>query len=303
MASKKEIPGLNIALLDILTGALGAVIILFVTVPKGVKDTPATEKARGPSAEEMAKESKESLSKKIQIREEVIKKLSQKIQNLEMESRNKESISEAKIRELQDKMKYMSAEIEQNNYQGKGLPVDVGFDFKGRNIVFIIDVSGSMNREDRIGQVKAGLKMLITSMPKDYNLDVVAFPNHPSAYRPLWGGLKALDEFNKDHIYRYLLNLRAVGFTPTAQVLNYAFDTYPNATDFVLLSDGAPTKGNSKIPDNISEILINVKQRNKKNIRISTIGVGSSFLDRKDSSAYVFLQELARDHGGFFVGF
>lgn len=34
MSKRKEVQGLNIALLDILTGALGAVIILYVAVPK-----------------------------------------------------------------------------------------------------------------------------------------------------------------------------------------------------------------------------------------------------------------------------
>lgn len=297
MAKRKEIPGLNIALLDILTGALGAVIILFVTVPKAVEKVPPIEKSRGP--ESVTEIDVEDLFDKIKAREEVIKKL--KIKVSETKAQAKKEI-DAKEKELRELKKTVSAQ-EKPSYRGEGLPVDVGFDFKGKKIVFIIDVSGSMNREDRIGQVKAGLKMLITSMPADYKLDVLAYPAFSRPYRPLWGGLKELDEFNKSGIYEYLLRLRAVGFTPTALALDYAFETYPDASDFVLLSDGAPTKGNTKERDNISEILLSVKNKNKKHIRINTIGVGSAFLRKKDSPAYVFLKELARDHGGFFVGF
>ncbi len=298
MSKRKEIPGLNIALLDILTGALGAVIILFVTVPKATENAPPVEKSRGPESVKTEIDP-EDLFDKIKAREEVIKKLKIKVTEIQSESQKKIESRDAEIRSLKAKM----AGESKPSYRGEGLPVDVGFDFKGKKIVFIIDVSGSMNREDRIGQVKAGLKMLITSMPADYKLDVLAYPAYSRPYRPLWGGMKELDEFNKIGVYEYLLGLRAVGYTPTAMALKYAFDTYPEATDFVLLSDGAPTKGNTKEADNISEILLAVKHKNKNHIRINTIGVGSAFLKKKDSPAYVFLQELARDHGGFFVGF
>ena len=300
MRKRKEIPGLNIALLDILTGALGAVIILFVTIPKATVKAPPVEKSRGPVSIEQEDVSK--LYDKIKSREEVVKKLQLKIAEIQNKSLQKEKEQSEKIAKLNEELK-KGAGKNDPSYRGEGLPVDVGFDFKGKKIVFIIDVSGSMNRENRIGQVKAGLKMLITSMPADYELDVVSFPNHPKPYKALWGSMRTLDEFNKNNIYNYLLNLSAIGFTPTAKALEYAFNQYPEATDFVLLSDGAPTKGNTKVADNISEILLNTQARNKREVRISSIGVGSSFLNNKDSSAYVFLKELARDHGGFFVGF
>ena len=77
MSKKKEIPGLNIALLDILTGALGAVIILFVTVPKALEKAPPVEKSRGPLS--ISVEEVDKLLEKISSREEVIKKLKVKI--------------------------------------------------------------------------------------------------------------------------------------------------------------------------------------------------------------------------------
>ncbi len=305
MSKKKEIPGLNIALLDILTWALGAVIILFVTIPKAIVNKEPVEKSRGPLS--VTQEDVSKLYDKITAREEVIIKLKAKIQTIEEEAKAQNDKQGAEIKELQAqvvKAQSILKKSEESDYRVEGIPMDVGFDFKGKKFFFFIDVSGSMNKEDRIGQVKAGLKMLITSMPVEYKLDVVSFPNHPTSfYSALYGEMRALDEYNKNRIYQYLLNLRAVGYTPTADVLKYAFKTYPDATDFVILSDGAPTIGNSRDPDNIANILLSVKNMNHNNIRISTIGVGSAFLNKKDSSAYVFLNELAKEHGGFFVGF
>jgi hypothetical protein len=161
-----------------------------------------------------------------------------------------------------------------------------------------------MYREDRIGQVKAGLKMLITSMPANYELDVLYFPGKNGGYYSrLWGGFKPLDELNKRKIYQFLLKLRPGGFTPTRKVVVDALRKYPDASDLVLLSDGAPTKGNTNRKADIAKILLEVTNKNQKNVRINTIGVGSSFLKNTGSRAHVFLQELARDHGGFFYGF
>lgn len=141
-------------------------------------------------------------------------------------------------------------------------------------------------------------------MPNDYKLDVIYFPGTNRKYfQSLWGSLKKVETSEKSDIYRFLLKLRARGYTPTRKVLTHVLKNYPEATDIVLLSDGAPTAGNSNKEADISRLLIDIDKLNNTKIRINTIGVGSSFLQQKDSKAYVFLRELARDHGGFFFGF
>lgn len=308
MSRRREVPGLNIALLDILTGALGAVIILYVAVPKG-----STKKFEVEAKATMTVQEKEitKLHAELKSNEQKVKDL-QKIV-LELEGKNKflqqrgddQKVELEGLRKLASQKSGPENAVKPNeNWRGKGLPVDVGFKFKGKNIVFIIDVSGSMHREDRIGQVKAGLKMLITSMPNDYKLDVIYFPGSSRKYfQTLWGSLKTVETNEKSEIYRFLLKLRARGYTPTRKVLTHVLKNYPEATDIVLLSDGAPTAGNSNKEADISKLLIDVNKMNNTKIRINTIGVGSSFLQQRDSKAYVFLRELARDHGGFFFGF
>lgn len=308
MSRRREIPGLNIALLDILTGALGAVIILYVAVPKG-----STKKFEVEAKATMTVQEKQitKLHAEVRSKDEKVKELQKIVLELEGKNKQLQQRGEDQEVELQGLRKLASlksgpesAEKPNENWRGQGLPVDVGFKFKGKNIVFIIDVSGSMHREDRIGQVKAGLKMLITSMPNDYKLDVLYFPGrNRSYYQSLWGKLETLESHNKSDIYRFLLKLQARGYTPTRKVLTHVLKNYSEATDIVLLSDGAPTAGNSNKEADISRLLMDISKLNKREIRINTIGVGSSFLREKDSKAYVFLRELARDHGGFFFGF
>ncbi|CAN0072099.1 unnamed protein product [Chrysoparadoxa australica] len=309
MSKRKEVAGLNIALLDILTGALGAVIILYVAVPKGSETK--REVASRATISVLEKE-KTDLHAEIRSKEQKIKDLQKIVMDVQAERdqlKTQGDIQQKEIESLKDKTSQLAPPGESDketkeDFRGKGLPVDVGFKFKGKKIVFIIDVSGSMYREDRIGQVKAGLKMLITSMPADYELDVLYFPGKGrNYYGQLWGNFKSLDSYNKTEVYRFLLKLRPGGFTPTRKVVLDALKNYEGASDIVLLSDGAPTHGNTNKNADISKILMEVANQNKNNVRINTIGVGSSFLKNTGSKAHVFLQELARDHGGFFYGF
>lgn len=309
MSKRKEVQGLNIALLDILTGALGAVIILYVAVPKG-QETKREVASRATIS--VLEKEKTDLHAEIRSKEQRIKDLQKIVLDVQAERdklKTQGDIQQKEIESLKEKTSQLAPPGESDkkvkeDYRGEGLPVDVGFKFKGKKIVFIIDVSGSMYREDRIGQVKAGLKMLITSMPSEYELDVIYFPGQDGDYYSrLWGRFKPLDEANKKNIYNFLLKLRPGGFTPTRKVVIDALRKYPDASDLVLLSDGAPTKGNTNRKADIAKILLEVTNKNQNNVRINTIGVGSSFLKNSGSRAHVFLQELARDHGGFFYGF
>lgn len=306
MNRRKEVSGLNIALLDILTGALGAVIILYVAVPKA-KISKAKDSSE--SKVKKLKSKANEIAEKLIKEEKKVLELKNSLISLELKSKEEKRENESLKRELAslkiEKEKKSKTQVEeQRSYKGTGLPVDVGFKFKGKKIIFIIDISGSMYREDRIGQVKAGLKMLITSMPNDYHLDVIHFPGKNNKFfTKLWGGLRPLSTYHKNEIYKFLLKLRPGGFTPTREVLLDALKSYEETTDIVLLSDGAPTKGNSNAKENISSLLLEINKMNKENIRINTIGVGSQFIKRKGYRADVFLRELAKEHGGFFYGF
>lgn len=291
MANRREINIFSISFLDLLSGALGAVIILFVAVPKAKQ----VEKLPEPPSQNVKIIAKNQ-SLKAEVDDLKLRMLDMQI-ILEKTIKKKEAVE----KELKSKDKKV---VKKAPPKAGTLDADVGFKFKGKNILFLIDVSGSMHLEDRMGQVKAGLKMLITSMPQEYKIDVIQFPGKNKAnYYSLWSFLQNLGENQKLEVYRFLSKLKPKGATPTRSALKYAMSRYPEVTDIVLLSDGAPTIGNSRGLDNIYEIIKEVKNNNARNIQINTIGVGSSFLSATSNPRYIFLKTLSEDHNGFFYGF
>lgn len=287
MARRREINAFSLSFLDIITGALGAVIILYVAVPKGKSTAKPLE----------------VIEASVRAKDAQLQKLQAEVEEL----RTVRSSAEAAIKENEA----LKAELAQLTPLVAPPPaeetsgVDVGFKFKGRNIVFIVDTSRSMLDEDRMGQVKAGLKMLLTSMPAQYNIEIVQFPNGSrSPYRALFGELKGLGPSTKHDAFDFIYGLKPDGATPTRDTLNYIFKQYMNMTDIVLLTDGEPSLHQSPVKDDIFDLLNHIQGLNKiLKVQINTIGVGQEVLHDKTGKPYQFLRLLAEQNGGFFVGF
>lgn len=275
MKKRREINAFSISFLDLLSGALGAVIILYVAIPK---NPPA-------NADMVEKSVVESYVQELKKADDQLKKMRREILELNAKILEKESKPQAPM-------------VSRENF-------DVGFKFKGRKILFIIDTSLSMKEEDRIGQVKAGLKMLLTALPPQYEVDIIQFPlGQRAPFKPLWGEVKSNSPNHKLEALEFIYGLKPYGGTPTRDVLLYALRNYKNTiTDIVLLSDGAPSLHNSSRRDDIYDILKVVRENNLTGIQINTIGVGSDFIYDKSSSHYQFLSLLAEETEGFFVGF
>lgn len=294
--AKREANAINIAFLDLLSGALGAVIILFVAVPKSKVPTP----------EDAPIKPKEETVRALENKKDKYKAFETKLDGYIATMEDQQNM----IADLENENKLLKEEVEKIVKPSARQPasgstdLDSGFKFRGKSIVLIIDVSGSMNAEDRIGQVKAGLKMLVTSMSDEFQVDVVNFPGkQPQPYDALWGSLKSLTAQNKKEIYKHIGKLVPDGGTPTREVLDYALSQYRNATDIILLTDGAPTTSYGQY-DNIYTLVNQATKLNRGRVQINTIGVGSSFLLDKTTNHYLFLEKLARDNGnGFFFGF
>lgn len=275
MRKRRPIELFSISFLDILSGALGAVIILYVAIPKNqAKEVPQIDPVRQVLEKDLASSQK--------VMDELKKQLDQA--TMKIASLEKVVIPEAP--------KKISSDF------------DAGFKFKGRNIVFIIDTSYSMTEEDRMGQVKAGLKMLLTSLPGDFKVEIVQFPlGERAPFRSMWGNIRDNSSLNRSDAFDFIYALRPSGGTPTRDTLLFVLRNYDRISDIVLLSDGAPTYHNSNKKDDIYEILKTVREENSTKIQINTIGVGANFLRDKTSEQYKFLSLLASENNGFFVGF
>lgn len=277
MRKRRQIELFSISFLDLLSGALGAVIILYVAIPK---NKPV----------EVPKEDivKEMLKKDLASSRDTVEKL------------------KVRLKETEEKLAAVPVPVVtkiEDPVPG-GLDADIGFKFKGKNIVFIIDTSYSMVEEDRMSQVKAGLKMLLTSLPGSFKVDVVQFPlGERAPFRSMWGTLKDFQGMNRHDTFDFIYSLRPAGGTPTRDTLLFVLKNYENISDIVLLTDGAPSFHNSNKKDDIFEILKLVRENNPTKIQINTIGVGSTFLKDKTSEQYKFLSLLSQEHNGFYVGF
>jgi uncharacterized protein YegL len=277
MRKHRQIELFSISFLDLLSGALGAVIILYVAIPK---------------------------NKPVELPEE----------NIVHESLKKDlALSKKKLEDAKEELNAANLKLAQlqampvsptvDSVPG-GANLDVGFKFKGRNVVFIIDTSYSMIEEDRMGQVKAGIKMLLTSLPSAFKIEIVQFPlGERAPFRSMWGTTKEFQSLNRMDAFDFIYSLRPSGGTPTRDTLMFVLKNYEDVSDIVLLTDGAPTYHNSNKKDDIYEILRLVREQNKTKVQINTIGVGSNFLKDKASEQYKFLSLLSSESNGFFVGF
>lgn len=277
MRKRRQIELFSISFLDILSGALGAVIILYVAMPKNKPtEIPKADPTREMLIQNLKKSDAELAKLKRQLAE-----ASEKLAVMELAKPIPSSAGES---------------------GGKNL--DIGFKFKGKEILFIIDTSYSMIDEDRMGQVKAGMKMLITSLAKDYRLEVIRYPYAERApFKTLWGVAKENTSINQMDIFDFIYTLKPSGGTPTRDVLLFALKNYPELSDIVLLTDGAPTLHNSNKKDDVYDILKAVRDENQSKVQVNCIGVGSEMTKDKTSDRYKFLSSLAVESGGFFVGF
>lgn len=275
MRKRRQIEVFSISFLDLLSGALGAVIILYVAIPK---------------------------NQPIEAPKKDIEKIAMKSE-LQSSKQKIEELNKA-LAEATEKLAKVPASIPEKTETTSSQDLDIGFKFKGKNIVFIIDTSYSMTDEDRMGQVKAGVKMLLTSLSNDYKIEIVQFPlGERAPFRSMWGTTKEFRSINRMDAFDFIYSLRPSGGTPTRDTLLYVLRNYETISDIVILSDGAPTYHNSNRKDDIYEILRLVREENFRNVQINTIGVGSNFLKDKESEQYKFLSLLASENNGFFVGF
>jgi Mg-chelatase subunit ChlD len=241
----------------------------------------------------------------VEQKEENIKELKAELEQLKVlrASAEKAILENEELRNQITETQVEVKEEEKKNNDGQTL--DIGFKFKGRSIVFAIDTSRSMLDEDRMSQVKAGLKMLLLSMPKGYAIDIVQFPNgRRTAYRPLFNQMKQLGIEAKYDAMDFIYAMKPLGATPIRDTLNYIFKNYTEISDIVLLTDGEPSIHESPIKDDIYDLLSHISKLNGvRKIQINAIGVGQDVLKDKTGNAYQFLKLLSEQHGGFFVGF
>jgi Ca-activated chloride channel family protein len=166
-----------------------------------------------------------------------------------------------------------------------------------RDMVLVLDTSGSMRENGKIDQAKKALNFCLNSLDKGDRFALINFATTVNRYRD--GLLDATSE-QVDQAKKWVANLDAVGGTAINDALANALELRSKdegrTFTIVFFTDGQPTIGET----NIDKILKNTFARNTTSTRIFTFGVGddvnASFLDRlaegtRAVSTYVRPQE------------
>jgi Ca-activated chloride channel family protein len=139
-----------------------------------------------------------------------------------------------------------------------------------KDVIFVLDTSGSMSEEGKIDKAKAALRYGVNALNPRDRFNVVSFAGEEHLMRE---GVIAADEEGKRQAREFIEKMRAVGGTNINDALTAAFKQLQSGDRpqiVVLITDGQPTVGETQA----NRILANVKQSNKANLRLFTFGVG-----------------------------
>lgn len=140
------------------------------------------------------------------------------------------------------------------------------------NLVVVVDTSGSMAEDDRIGYVRAGLHLLIDELEPGDRLGLVEYNTGARILAPL-------GDPDADELHALANGLRADGGTNFYDGLETGLGMVADAYDLerqnrvVLLSDGQPTAGITDLPS----IIGMAEGYISDGIGLTTVGVGRSF--------------------------
>ena len=146
-------------------------------------------------------------------------------------------------------------------------------DRKDVSLVFLIDVSTSMDQPNRLGLVKRSLRLLVEQLRPTDQVAIVAFNSRAFVLLEPTGG----DQ--KQRIIDAIFDLQAGGSTNVAQALLVGYhkalemERPGRIPRILLLSDGVATGGRPEmgLPKTLAEI---AEEQARSGIPLSTVGVG-----------------------------
>ncbi|XP_062977225.1 inter-alpha-trypsin inhibitor heavy chain H4-like isoform X2 [Elgaria multicarinata webbii] len=163
-----------------------------------------------------------------------------------------------------------------------------------KNIIFVIDKSGSMSGK-KIQQTIEALQKILGDLNPEDHFNLVIFSGNVAEWRP---SLLQATEENVELAKQYVQTIFAQGVTDINGALLAAIRSLDKATSaellpdrsvsmIILLTDGQPTTGVT----NVNEIQANIKRANEGKYFLYCLGFGFDV-------SYSFLEKMALDNGG-----
>ena len=159
---------------------------------------------------------------------------------------------------------------------------------KDATLIFAIDVSGSMGREDRLGLVKRSLRLLVDELRPRDEVGIVIYGDRGQVL------LNPTDSGEGDAIGRAIDSLQPGGSTYAEEGLRLAYDMAARAvrpgrvTRVLLLSDGVGNVGATSA----DSILRNIRRQVESGVTLTTVGFGMGNYND------VLMERLANDGDG-----
>ena len=161
-------------------------------------------------------------------------------------------------------------------------------DRKDATLIFTIDVSGSMAREDRLGLVKRSLRLLVDELRPTDEVGIVIYGSRGQVI------LKPTSGEDKNTIIEAIDRLQSGGSTFVEEGLELAYDMAVDQvepgriTRVIVLSDGVGNVGNTSA----DSILREVRSQVDRGVTLTTVGFGM------DNYNDVLMEQLANDGNG-----
>ncbi len=158
-------------------------------------------------------------------------------------------------------------------------------------LTFVVDVSGSMDMENRLGLVKQSLELLVNQLRPNDRIALVVYGSRAHVL------LEHTAVEDGDAILKAIRRLQPEGSTNAEEGLREGYRLAREAYDsdainrVILCSDGVANVGNTG-PDSI---LKQIREYAGKNIYLTTIGVGMGNYND------VLMEQLANDGDGFYA--
>jgi Ca-activated chloride channel homolog len=160
-------------------------------------------------------------------------------------------------------------------------------EYSAKDIVFVVDTSGSMSEEGKLDKARSALLYGISILRPLDRFNVISFAGEEHLME---SGLVAADEAGRKRGEAFVKALKPAGGTNINQSLLTSlrqFEVNSRPKMLVFLTDGLPTVGET----NVSNIIANVHGGTKSGIRLFTFGVGYDVNT-------ALLDKLASDNGG-----
>jgi hypothetical protein len=164
-----------------------------------------------------------------------------------------------------------------------------GLPLYARRLVFVVDISGSMDGP-RIMAAKQELTSAISALKPQVSFNIVIYHHEAT---PWEDELVPADDLHKAQALQFIADIHADGGTATYDGLELAFQY--DAEAIYLLTDGAPTSGKFRLPLDIVNAISTANRTRRESIY--TIGIGPGPVD---SPFEAFLKLLAARNFGLY---